>query len=161
MCAHILDMLHICIYVYVYVCICLYIYTYIFLYIYTYTYIFTHIRTFLYAHRHTYTYMYIVICMYILVHAPIIKRTTKSSVGRASGYLELMLRCNRELPEALMMMIPEAYKAWRAAELGISPASVGPIPRIVTHALWSHTPKTEDSYSIICLKCTSKYQYII
>ena len=27
------------------------------------------------------------------------------------GYLELILRCNRELPEALMMMIPEAYKA--------------------------------------------------
>lgn len=32
------------------------------------------------------------------------------SEPKIQGYLELMLRCNRELPEALMMMIPEAYK---------------------------------------------------
>ncbi|CAK9093466.1 unnamed protein product [Durusdinium trenchii] len=37
-------------------------------------------------------------------------RAENSDSGNMDCYLELMLRCNRELPEALMMMIPEAYK---------------------------------------------------
>ncbi|CAE7769716.1 gltB [Symbiodinium sp. CCMP2592] len=38
-------------------------------------------------------------------------RAENSDSGNMDCYLELILRCNRELPEALMMMIPEAYKA--------------------------------------------------
>jgi len=37
-------------------------------------------------------------------------RAENSDSGNMDCYLELMLRCNRELPEALMMMIPEAYE---------------------------------------------------
>jgi len=37
-------------------------------------------------------------------------RAENSDSGNLDCYVELMLRCNRELPEALMVMVPEAYK---------------------------------------------------
>mmetsp|Transcript_49864 Transcript_49864/g.116540 ORF Transcript_49864/g.116540 Transcript_49864/m.116540 type:complete len:1693 (-) Transcript_49864:120-5198(-) len=37
-------------------------------------------------------------------------RAGNSDSGNLDGYLELMLRCNRKLPEALMTMVPQAYK---------------------------------------------------
>ncbi|CAJ1415503.1 unnamed protein product [Effrenium voratum] len=43
-------------------------------------------------------------------------RAENSDSGNMDCYLELMLRCNRELPEALMMMIPEAHKAKASSE---------------------------------------------
>jgi len=38
-------------------------------------------------------------------------RAENSDSGNLDCYVELMLRCNRELPEALMVLVPEAYKA--------------------------------------------------
>eukprot|EP00931_Biecheleriopsis_adriatica_P031172 TRINITY_DN18303_c0_g3_i1.p1 TRINITY_DN18303_c0_g3~~TRINITY_DN18303_c0_g3_i1.p1 ORF type:complete len:1691 (+),score=416.08 TRINITY_DN18303_c0_g3_i1:63-5135(+) len=37
-------------------------------------------------------------------------RAENSDSGNLDCYVELMLRCNREIPEALMTMVPEAYK---------------------------------------------------
>eukprot|EP00933_Yihiella_yeosuensis_P041014 TRINITY_DN3544_c0_g1_i1.p1 TRINITY_DN3544_c0_g1~~TRINITY_DN3544_c0_g1_i1.p1 ORF type:complete len:1725 (+),score=405.92 TRINITY_DN3544_c0_g1_i1:71-5176(+) len=37
-------------------------------------------------------------------------RAENSDSGNFDCYAELMLRCNREMPEALMMMVPAAYK---------------------------------------------------
>mmetsp|Transcript_30634 Transcript_30634/g.55548 ORF Transcript_30634/g.55548 Transcript_30634/m.55548 type:complete len:1706 (-) Transcript_30634:57-5174(-) len=37
-------------------------------------------------------------------------RAENSDSGNLDCYVELMLRCNREIPEALMMVVPEAYK---------------------------------------------------
>jgi len=36
-------------------------------------------------------------------------RAENSDSGNLDNYCEMMLRCNREIPEALMMMVPEAY----------------------------------------------------
>eukprot|EP00443_Scrippsiella_acuminata_P068845 CAMPEP_0115486618 /NCGR_PEP_ID=MMETSP0271-20121206/60525_1 /TAXON_ID=71861 /ORGANISM="Scrippsiella trochoidea, Strain CCMP3099" /LENGTH=1708 /DNA_ID=CAMNT_0002914627 /DNA_START=18 /DNA_END=5145 /DNA_ORIENTATION=- len=37
-------------------------------------------------------------------------RAENSDSGNLDCYVELMLRCNREIPEALMIMVPEAYQ---------------------------------------------------
>eukprot|EP00930_Biecheleria_cincta_P021586 TRINITY_DN15957_c0_g1_i1.p1 TRINITY_DN15957_c0_g1~~TRINITY_DN15957_c0_g1_i1.p1 ORF type:complete len:1716 (-),score=368.55 TRINITY_DN15957_c0_g1_i1:367-5295(-) len=37
-------------------------------------------------------------------------RSENSDSGNLDCYVELLLRCNRELPESLMLMVPEAYK---------------------------------------------------
>jgi len=77
-------------------------------------------------------------------------RAENSDSGNLDCYLELLLRCNREIPEALMMMVPEAFKGNKPA----SQAQEDPVQNFYEY--WGALQEPWDGPALIAY-CDGKY----
>jgi len=77
-------------------------------------------------------------------------RAENSDSGNLDCYLELLLRCNRDIPEALMLMVPEAYK-------GNQPASQKEQDNVQNfYEYWGALQEPWDGPALIAF-CDGKY----